>query len=299
LNGREFGGNKLRALEFLLPSSPAAIVTMGGYGSTWCAALASLGEATGRSVHVALFPQPWSGAVAGALSTTLRHATVHHAPSRWRLPGAIRRAWLAATRYGPTRWIPAGGADPVGVLGSVNAAIEFSRQLDEGPHLAPDAVVVPLGSGGTAAGLLLGFWIARREIDVCAVRVTDPWFANRFTVTRLIRRTAHLLGRHGLHVVPGRASLRVVKDQLGAGYGHETPAGAQARQVMASAGLVLDATYGAKASAALKSLAPSFPRLCFWHTFDTRLVSGSPLEHPFLREAHAHAESLWPQPKST
>jgi D-cysteine desulfhydrase len=299
LNGLAFGGNKLRALEFLLPSSPEGIVTMGGYGSTWCAALARLGDAAGRRAHVALFPQPWTGAVAGALSTTLRHATVHHARSRWRLPGAVRQALRAAGRHGAVRWIPAGGASPTGVLGSVNAALEFSRQIEEGYVAPPDAVVVPLGSGGTAAGLLLGFWIAGREIEVCGVRVTDAWVANRFAVMRLVRRTARLLERHGLSVVPGRAGLRVVKDQLGAGYGHETSAGAQARRTMAMAGLVLEATYGAKACAALKSLSPSFPRLCFWHTFDTRLVSGPPLEHPFLREARAHAESRWPHPKST
>jgi len=299
LGGPEFGGNKLRALEFLLPSCPDAIVTMGGYGSTWCAALARLSKVTGHRTHVALFPQPWSGSVAGAMSTTLSHATVHHARRRWRLPGAIRRAWLAASHNGAVGWIPAGGAEPSGVMGSVNAALEFSRQIQEGRVAQPDAVVVPLGSGGTAAGLLLGFWIAGRGIDVCGVRVTDAWFANRFTVMRLVQRTARLLESHGLRVVPGGARLHLVKDQLGAGYGHETPAATQALRDAATAGLVLEATYGAKAFAALKSLAPSFPRLCFWHTFDARLVAGTPLEHPLLREARANAESLWPPPKST
>jgi 1-aminocyclopropane-1-carboxylate deaminase/D-cysteine desulfhydrase-like pyridoxal-dependent ACC family enzyme len=298
LNGREFGGNKLRAIEFLLPVSPPGIVTMGGYGSTWCAALARLGAGAGRRVHAALFPQPWTAAVEGALLTTLRHGEVHQARARWRLPAAIHRAWRAAGRAGSVSWMPAGGADPVGVLGSINAAIEFSRQIDAGMATLPDAVVVPLGSGGTTAGLLLGFWLARRAIEVCAVRVTDPWFANRHSVLSLVARTKRLLRRHGLAVVPGRASLRIVKDQLGGGYGHATPAGVRARQLMSRAGLVLDATYGAKAAAALASLAPSFPRLCFWHTFDTRLVSGPPFEHPLLREARVHAESLWPHPMS-
>jgi D-cysteine desulfhydrase len=185
------------------------------------------------------------------------------------------------------------------VLGSVNAALEFASQIDQGVLGAPDAVVVPLGSGATAAGLLLGFWLAGRETQVCAVRVTDPWFANRFTVMRLARRTARLLRRHGVTIVPGRASLRVVTDQLGAGYGHGTPAGGRMREMMANAGIVLDGTYGAKACAGLRSLAPSFPRLCFWHTFDTRLVSGPPVEHPLLREARLHAESQWPHLKST
>lgn len=298
LNGPEFGGNKLRALEFLLPASPRGIVTIGGYGSTWCASLARAGRVAAHAVHVALFPQPWTPAVAGALSTTLKYGTVHLAPSQWRLPLAVRRAWRAAGREGPARWIAPGGADPVGVLGSVNAALEFCRQIDQGQAEAPDAVVVPLGSGGTAAGLLLGFWIAGRRIDVCAVRVTSAWFVNRLVVTRLLRRTAALLGRHGLRVRNGAARLHVVKDQIGRGYGHGTTFSAQAEKLVSGEGLALESTYGAKAFAAIRSLAPSFPRLCFWHTFDARLASALPVEHPLLCEARIHAESLWPHPKS-
>lgn len=298
LNGAEFGGNKLRALEFLLPASPRGIVSIGGYGSTWCASLARAGQIASHTVHVALFPQPWSPAVAGALTTTLKYGSVHYALSQWRLPLAVRRAWRAARREGPARWIAPGGADPVGVLGSVNAALEFSRQIDQGLAEVPHAVVVPLGSGGTAAGLLLGFWIAGREIDVCAVRVTSAWFINRLIVMRLIRRTAALLAKHGLRVRDGAARLHVIKDQLGRGYGHGTPLSAQAERLAAPEGLALESTYGAKAFAAIGSLAPSFPRLCFWHTFDARLASALPVEPPLLCKARLHAESLWPHPKS-
>jgi len=298
LNGPEFGGNKLRALEFLIPASPRGIVTMGGYGSTWCASLARGGSVAGRTVHLALFPQPWSPTVAGVLSTTLTYGTVHHAPRQWWLPLAVHRAWRAARGQGQARWIAAGGSDPVGVLGSVNAALEFSRQIEGGEVDAPDAVVVPLGSGGTTAGLLLGFWIAGREIDVCAVRVTAAWFANQLTVMRLVRRTAALLARHGLRVERGTARLHVINNQIGPGYGHPTRSSTEAQSLAAGEGLVLDGTYGAKAFAAMRSLAPSFPRLCFWNTFDARLTTKPPIEHPFLCEARFHAESLWPHPKS-
>jgi D-cysteine desulfhydrase len=181
----------------------------------------------------------------------------------------------------------------------VNGALEFIRQVEQDGHPRPDAIVVPLGSGGTAAGLLLGCWLAGWRVESCAVRVTDPWFANRRRVLRLARRTARLLRRHGLNVVPGPAGLRVVADQLGRGYGHATGAADSARAAFADAGIILDGTYTAKAAAALRSLAASFPHLCFWHTFDIRLLSALPIEHPLLREARNHAESLWPQPKLT
>ncbi|HSB56020.1 MAG TPA: pyridoxal-phosphate dependent enzyme [Gemmatimonadales bacterium] len=298
-NSGTLGGNKLRALEFLLPQLPASVVTMGGYGSTWAATLATFGRAGGLSVHLALFPQPWTQSVAASLAVSLTEGTVYPASSRVALLGAIARAWRGAARHGAVRWVAAGGAEPWGVLGSINAGLELARQIEQGVLKPPAGIVVPLGSGGTAAGLLLAAWIAGLDLAVCAVRVTDPWFANRLTVMGLVRRTRRLLRQLGLSVTPGAARLLVVKDQLGGGYGRSTAGSRDAVGLAATAGLHLEETYGAKAFAALESLAPSFARLCFWHTFDARLVAALPLDHPLLRQARLHAESLWPHPKLT
>ncbi len=297
LNGTPFGGNKLRALEWLLPAAGPALITMGGFGSTWCAALAVTSARCGQRAHAALFPQPWSETVAGALSTTLADGHVALAASRWTLPLAIARVWRMARRAGPVTWLPAGGATPLAVLGSVNASLEFARQ--SGASLpAVEAIVVPLGSGGTAAGLLVGAWLASWDVEICAVRVTDPWFANRRRVLALAAGTVALLRSRGLVVRPGAARLRVLGDQLGGGYGHPTPQAIEAQASMAAAGIALDLTYGAKAFAALRGLAGSYRHLCFWHTFDQRLTARSAREHPLLREARTFAESLWPHPKS-
>jgi D-cysteine desulfhydrase len=96
---------------------------------------------------------------------------------------------------------------------------------------------------------------------------------------------------------PGR--LRVITDQLGAGYGHPTAAALAARNRFAADGIELDLTYTAKSAAALRGLAASFRRLCLWHTFDPRLAPSRAVESPLLRRARAHAESRWPLPKST
>jgi D-cysteine desulfhydrase len=299
LNGHAFGGNKLRALEWLLPAAGQAIMTMGGYGSTWCAALARAGAPRGQRVYPALFPQPWSPVVAGVLSTTLTYAGATIAGSRVSLPMALARAWRAARRDGPVSWLPAGGATALACLGSVNAALEFAEQVRRQGFGRPGAIVVPFGSGGTAAGLLVGLWICGWETELCAVRVTDPWFASRRRILGLAGRTMRLLGTLGLAVTPGRAGLRIVGEQLGGGYGHATTAAVEARTEMAVAGITLDLTYTAKAYAALRALAASFRRLTFWHTFDTRLLSPSLEEHPLFREARTHADSSWPHLKST
>lgn len=298
LNGPQFGGNKLRALEWLLPAAGPAVVSIGGYGSTWCAALAILARRAGRLAFPALVPQPWTPTVAGILATSLAHGEVTLAGSNLGLPLALWRAWQNARRVGRPTWLPAGGATPLAVLGSVNGALEFVRQVEEMGVAPPDAVVLPVGSSGTAAGLLLGFGLAGWGTTVCGVRVADPWFANAPRVGHLVRGTTRLLRQHGCRAAVRLPPFRLITDQFGGGYGHPTDQGRAAERRLAEAGVAVDLTYGAKACAAIAGLAGSFPRLCFWHTFDRRLMTPA-LEHPLLERARANAESLWPHPKST
>lgn len=299
LNGTTFGGNKLRALEWLLPTAGHSITSFGGYGSTWCAALATAAKITGREAHLALFPQPWSDSVAGALTTSCAHGEMYLASTPGRLPFAMARAWLAARSVGGSTFFRPGGAEPLGVLGSVNAALELAQQVEAGELPRPDAIVVPLGSGGTAAGLVLGCQIARLPVTICAVRVASALIASERRVLSLAARTRRLLRRHGLDLPDLSPRLVVIKHHLGAGYGHPTSGATAASALLAREGIVADLSYTAKAAAALGDLAASFPHLCLWHTFDPRLAQPPLVDLPLLRQARTYAESLWPLPKST
>lgn len=298
-NATPFGGNKLRALEFLLPSLGKSVVTIGGYGSTWCAALAVCAAASGRRAFPALFAQPWNETVAGVLSTTLHHGEPVLARTKAGLPLAVGRAWWSARRFGRPSWLPAGGATPLSVLGNANAALELVNQAEQSGAALPDAVIVPCGSCGTAAGLVLGFGLARRPVTVCAVRVSDPWYATTGRVLGLAQRAGHLLRRCGLTDPVELAPLRLVTDQLGSGYGHPSSSALRMQALFGASDVTLDLTYAAKAAAALSPLRTSFPRLVFWHTFDRKLAVQPASEHPLLRRAHLHAESLWPHLRST
>jgi len=149
------------------------------------------------------------------------------------------------------------------VIGHFLAALELGLQLDA----PPDAIVVPLGTGGTAAGIALGLgWLGWRT-EVVAVRVAPRIVANRWRTLRLARRAATLLGRAGVGFDAPRVSLGVrVVDAMGPGYGHPTPEGERARALAGEHGLRLDPTYGAKAfSLFLQST--DIRRGIFWHTF--------------------------------
>lgn len=296
LNGADFGGNKRRALEFLLADPSCTPVSMGGYGSTWCAALSTLTARLGRRAHVALFPQPWTPTVAGLLSTTLTHAEAEIATSRLGVPAAI---WRSVRRAEQSRWMAGGGASPIGVLGSVNGALEFAAQVETAGLTRPEAIAVPLGSGGTAAGLVIGFRLAGWKVAVIGVRVADAWIANRWQVGRLIRSTERVLRYHGCRVPAGEVVLQVDRTQLGDGYGHATAEAGAAQARFAGDGIKLDLTYSAKTAAALRAAAHRYRHLSLWHTFDSRLLSDPLTGHALFQRAQRCAESLWRNSKST
>jgi D-cysteine desulfhydrase len=270
------GGNKVRGLEFLLADArpDAVFVTVGGTGSTHCLATAVHCRRLGHRIVLAQFPQPDTDASRAVAAATARAADlVIRARTRAGLLLAVARAWFRARRLGAPRWIPGGGAHPRAVLGHLLAALELATQLDA----PPDAIVVPLGTGGTAAGIALGVAWLGWPTRVVAVRVAPRLIANRWRIMRLASGARRLLSNHALpfrNPRPsgsplGQSAIRVeVVDGLGPGYGHPSAAGERARALAAEHGLRLDPTYGGKAFAVLRQLAAgNVQRVVFWHTF--------------------------------
>jgi len=262
------GGNKVRGLEFLFAGVPSGtvFVTVGATGSTHCLATAVHAPRIGCRAVLVQFPQPEtreSRAVAEA--SAAEAALVVRARARATLPAALWAGWRSARALGRRRWIPGGGADPRAVVGHFLAGLELAAQVAR----PPDAIVLPLGTGGTAAGLVLAIIELGWPTRVIAVRVAPLLVANAWRVRALARAAARLLRRHGVALGPlRRAPPLVVVDGAGRGYGHPTPAGARARALAARYGLSLDPTYGAKALALLLGGVPGgVQRAVFWHTF--------------------------------
>ncbi len=264
------GGNKVRGLEFLLAREPpgSSFVTIGGAGSSHALATARAARQLGHHAAVALFPQPETDASRRVADATAATADViARASSVLTLPWAVLRAWRAAQRLGrsPPRWIPGGGANPRAVIGHLLATLELSGQLD----VPPDTIVVPLGTGGTAAGIALGVAWLGWSTRVVAVRVASRIVANRWRTLRLARNAASLIRQSGLELSVPRSSIHVdVVDAMGRGYGHPTEAGESARSLALEHGMRLDPTYGAKAfSYFLQRATGNMQRSVFWHTF--------------------------------
>lgn len=267
------GGNKVRALELLLAAVPRDrhLLTVGPGGSTHALAVALHGARLGMETEVFTWPQEMHD-VAAATSFRLKaHARVTEtrSPVEAYLRAAVRRI------HGRVHWIPAGGSSPLGALGHASAALELVAQLSRDGIPMPAAVVVPLGSGGTVAGMLLGFAIAGVATRVVAVRVVPRIVGNRNHVLRLARRSRALLERLAGMPIPRIDDSRLVIEHAsyGGAYGRETPAGAVAAGwLRQSGGPRLDGTYSAKACGHALALAERAPAgdILFWLTFDAR-----------------------------
>jgi D-cysteine desulfhydrase len=272
LAGDPLGGNKVRALEFLMGDLAAGerVVTVGSAGSTHALAVATYGAALGASVRVGRWTQEMNATaerVAALLPRVADRAPMFRTPVEAYL-------WAISERIRGAQWIAAGGSVPLGILGHVNAGLELVEQIDAGELPEPETVVVPLGTGGTAVGLALAFAIAARPIVVIGARVVPRIVARASRLDRLTRRTAALvrhLGGVSLPYVRGDR-LTIAHETYGGAYGRETAdARSAAARLHEAYGLELDATYSAKAFALALRQASRGPTL-FWLTFDSRIL---------------------------
>ena len=139
--------------------------------------------------------------------------------------------------------------------------------------------MVALGSGGTAAGLVLGFALAALETRVVAIQVNDRAPLDAARLARLAGRTRRLLERRGARLPPvtiSPADLQVETRWLGAGYGHRTAEADRALELARVEGLELEPVYTGKAMAALLELRERGELgdgpVLYWHTHNARSV---------------------------
>lgn len=282
-SGPLYGGNKPRKLEWLLGAAQArgrrAVITFGGIGTHHGLATALCARDAGLGCVLVLMPQPVTAHVRQAL--LLHHAAGAEMHLAGSVGGIVARALGRCARGvlagAPLAIVPTGGTSAVGALGFVNAGFELAEQVRAGLLPEPAAIVVPLGSGGTVAGLALGCRLAGLRSRIIAVLVTDILPPSVGRLSRLAAATLRRL-RALQPALPsvrlGADDIHVERGFLGAGYGAETDAGRAAGALLAdSEGVHLEPTYTAKACAALLALAARPPwrgqPLLFWNTYNS------------------------------
>ena len=267
-----WGGNKVRKLEHLLHAARAdgigSLVSWGAGSSNWAAALALHGRNAGFEVTLGLggsIPDDYVALYSkvGARVTALPRLTL--------APVAFARALLGAPR--PARFLPVGGSGTIGDVGAARAGVEIADAVAAGELPEPAHIFVATGTTGTAAGIAVGLGLARRNIEVVAVKVSDWPYATPTLLNKRRKGLSSTLSELlGIDVVS--APIWLETRYLGPGYSKPTPESRLAIELAARDDLYLDPTYGAKAFAALLDAARSTSGpLLFVATSPTRPVS--------------------------
>jgi len=271
-SGVLYGGNKVRKLDYILARAQqlgaTRVATFGAVGSHHALATALYAKQLGMAATCFLGHQPNAAHVYETLAAHVANGTelIRFGDPRQQEitlpPGGLRR--------NRTCVVPAGGSSWLGVVGFIEAALEFAAQLEDAGQPLPARLYVANGTMGTVAGLALGLAVAGLPVEVNAVRVTSEDYASRDGVVRLMHKTATLLHRIDRRFpddLAERVHIRFRDGFVGGGYSRPTPEAERAARIAEEEfGLILETTYTAKAFAALLADEDPVP-LAFWNTY--------------------------------
>lgn len=282
-SGALYGGNKPRKLEFVLGDAlkrgRRTLLTFGGIGTHHGLATALCARSVGLRTILLLLPQPVTDHVRRSLLLDYAAgAEMHYAPTVPLLTLQALRLWAREFLRGNWPYVvPVGGSSALGTLGHVNAAIELQEQIRAGELPEPEWIFVPLGTGGTVAGLVLGAKLAGLRARIVAVQVTDILPRSPAQLAKQAESSLTLLRRYlpDVHApLVTAADFRILSGYLGPAYGAPTDAGCRARALVSQLeGIELDTTYTAKCMAAMIDAVrtPEYRRgpVLFWNTFSS------------------------------
>lgn len=300
LSGPVYGGNKIRKLEFLLGEALAegrkSVITYGAAGSNHALATAVCCRPLGLHAICILSPQQSSPHVRkNLLMHSAMGSELHLCSSHTAFPALtqqISNRCLSEEGCEPYI-IPTGGTNFLGSLGFVEAAFELAEQME------PDVIYLPMGTGGTLAGLLVGLKLAGLKTRVEAIRVVDPAFRNETHVKQLCDELCKNLlpplatlenteDREDFSPCSSEVDLPVIEESdivirnefYGEDYGIPTAAGREAVETFLTLENVhLENTYTGKTAAALlhdlRSGKLDGQTVLYWNTLNARDFSAT------------------------
>jgi len=262
LSGLALGGNKCRKLEYILADAKQrgidTLITSGSSQSNFALQMAAAGCKLGMESYLLLF----KGAHPEMQGNMLLHnvlgstvSIVDIADSREMftiLPKKMDElADELRSRGRNPIVVPAGGSTPLGVVGWVNAAWEIGQQLKE-QKIDAQHVILANGSGGTQAGLVLGFKYLKLPLNVIGISILNEQTEAINRVVTQVNETAKLLG---LDVTITPDEVTIYDDYIGQGYGIPTKECIKVIRLLAQTeAIFLDPVYTGKVMAGLIAL---------------------------------------------
>ncbi|MBN2415409.1 D-cysteine desulfhydrase [bacterium] len=261
LLGLTGGGNKTRKLEFVvadaLKQGADTLVTCGGLQSNHCRLTAAAAVKEGMKCRLILVEEPHQTYDREASGNNLLYHLlgvdeITVIKDMADLDSAMARVAEQVRDAGGTPYlIPLGASTPIGCLGYIACAREIAAQSAK-MDVHFDYVVCATGSGGTQAGLVMGFTDADYTCRVLGMNVSRSAAEQEVLVRELIDRTISELG---LDLTVG--DERIACFDKGVGDGYAMPSAEMVRAVKLTAateGILLDPVYTGKAMVGLFDL---------------------------------------------
>ncbi len=256
LTGSVLSGNKVRKLEYVLHEVQRdnldVLITCGGWNSNHCRATAFVAAQLGLKAHLILRDDGGFKSDGNYLLDKISGAaiSVYDEKRYFAELNSLFETWQKhyAERGLKSRLIPTGGSDATGVIGYYAASLEMSSQF-ETLGLEPGYIVCASGSGGTQAGLTLGFSLLQSSAQVIGIAVCD---SSRYFDNKVVADVSQWQKQYApqLDAAQLLKNLRplTLEAYIGPGYAKAYPEVIRTIQELASEeGVLLDPTYTGKA----------------------------------------------------
>lgn len=255
------GGNKTRKLEFCIADALAqgadTIITCGAVQSNHARLTASWSAKEGLDCHLILeervkgsYKEEGSGNNFLFELLGVKSIDVVQGGSDMMAEMTQKLDALAATGKKPYI-IPGGASNAIGAMGYAVCAEETMVQLNE-MRLDVDHIVVPSGSAGTHAGMVVGMNGVNGGIPISGINVSRPKDVQEEIVYKLAGETAEKLSVKG---GVAREEIVCFDQYVGPGYSLPTDSMVEAVKLFASTeAILLDPVYSGKAAAGLIDL---------------------------------------------
>lgn len=244
-------GNKIRKLQYVVKEAmdegAEVLITCGGLQSNHCRATAAVGRRLGMHVILCLRGEPPPRLEGNFLLDKVLGAEIRYlTPEEYEDNQAIMKKIADQyDRQGKRACVIAEGASmATGAWGYIEACAEIAA-AESYTGTKFDAIVAPIGSGGTAAGLELGARLFGLEAKVWGVNVCDD--------EDYFRRRIHAIAcdtilKYGLDVVLRADDIGIIDGYVGSGYAKSRPDElALLVEFARREGIVLDPVYTGKA----------------------------------------------------
>lgn len=282
------GGNKTRKLDFCiaeaLEQGADTIITCGAVQSNHCRLTASWAAKEGLECHLVLEERVKGSYKEDGSGNNFLFEVLGVKSKRVVAGGSDMMAEMEATaeelkKAGKNPFIiPGGASNPTGALGYAACAEELMGQINEAA-LVVDHIVVPSGSAGTHAGMVVGMTGVNGNIPISGINVSRPKDVQEEIVFGLAEKTAELLEVKG---GVAREDFICYAEYVGEGYSLPTDSMVEAVKLFAGEeAILLDPVYSGKAAAGLidlvrKGAFPEGANVVFLHT------GGSPALYAYL-----------------